>query len=66
MQRSLEQALARTKLPPVRFRPWLQAFRDYAFGGRAFTAGEVRAQITAAEDVGKYSRTDLLPVRPGQ
>ena len=33
-------------------RPWLQAFRDYAFGGRAFAAGEIRAQIKAAEDSG--------------
>ena len=49
---SLEQARQRTSLPPVRFRPWLQAFRDYAFGGRPFTAGEVRKQIQAAEDFG--------------
>jgi hypothetical protein len=27
-------------------------FPDYAFGGRAFTGGQVRAQITAAEDIG--------------
>ena len=54
----------------VRFRPWLQAFRDYAFGGRPFTAGEVRSQIKAAEDFGangwmlwnpgnRYSPADL-------
>jgi hypothetical protein len=49
---SLEEARKRTSLPSVRFRPWLQAFRDYAFGGRPFTAGEVRAQIKAAEDFG--------------
>jgi hypothetical protein len=69
---SLEQAGRRTHLPPVRFRPWLQAFRDYAFGGRPFTAGEIRAQIKAAEDVGadgwmlwnphnQYSAVDLKP-----
>jgi len=69
---SLEQARQRTHLPPVRFRPWLQAFRDYAFGGRPFTAGEIRAQIKAAEDVGadgwmlwnphnQYSAVDLKP-----
>ena len=67
---SLEQARDRTHLRPVRFRPWLQAFRDYAFGGRPFTAGEVRAQINAAEDFGadgwmlwnprnRYSAADL-------
>jgi hypothetical protein len=70
VHRSLERALERTRLPPVRFRPWLQAFPDYAFGGRSFTAGEVRAQIRASEDIGtngwmlwnphnRYSRTDV-------
>jgi hypothetical protein len=69
---SLEEARERTKLPSVRFRPWLQAFRDYAFGGRPFTAGEVRAQIQAAEDFGgdgwmiwnphnEYSARDFTP-----
>lgn len=69
---SLEQALQRTHRPALSFRPWLQAFRDYAFGGRAFTAGEIRAQIRAAEDVGadgwmlwnprnQYSAADLKP-----
>jgi hypothetical protein len=67
---SLDQAQRRTQLPPVRFRPWLQAFRDYAFGGQPFTAGEVRTQINAAEDFGadgwmlwnphnRYSAADL-------
>lgn len=70
---SLEQARDRTALPPVRFRPWLQAFGDYAFGGRPFTAGEVRRQIQAAEDFGangwmlwnarnRYSAADLRAV----
>jgi hypothetical protein len=69
---SLEEARERTKLPSVRFRPWLQAFRDYAFGGRPFTAGEVRTQIQAAEDFGadgwmiwnphnEYSARDFTP-----
>ena len=40
----------RTNLPPVHFRPWLQAFRDYAFGGHPFDADEIRAQIDAAEE----------------
>ena len=67
---SLEHARERTRLSSVRFRPWLQAFRDYAFGGRPFTAGEIGAQIRAAEDFGadgwmlwnpqnRYSSTDL-------
>lgn len=67
---SLQRAIERTRLAPIRFRPWLQAFPDYAFGGAAFTGGEVRAQIMAAEDIGangwmlwnphnRYSRADV-------
>ena len=49
VRRSLAQAKSRTGLPGVRFRPWLQAFRDYAFDHRAFDADEIRAQVNAAE-----------------
>jgi hypothetical protein len=70
VHRSLERALERTGASPLRFRPWLQAFPDYAFGAGAFTAGQVRAQISAAEDIGtngwmlwnphnRYSRADV-------
>lgn len=52
VRRSLEKALARTGLPGLRFRPWLQAFRDYAFDRRAFGEQEIRSQIDAAEAVG--------------
>ena len=72
VRKSLERALERTALPAVHFRPWLQAFPDYAFGGRSFANGEVRAQITGAESIGtngwmlwnprnRYSRSDLQP-----
>ncbi len=49
---SLKRAKERTRLPSIRFRPWLQAFRDYAFDGRYFTGVEVREQINAAEEFG--------------
>lgn len=49
---SLKTATERVKGYPVRFRPWLQAFRDYAFDRRPFGAAEVGAQIKAAEDAG--------------
>lgn len=52
VQRSLERARARTNLPAARFRPWLQAFKDYAFDRRVFDADEVKAQIRAAEEFG--------------
>jgi len=52
VEHSLRRAVERTGLPGVRFRPWLQAFRDYAFDRRAFGEREIRLQIDAAEAVG--------------
>lgn len=49
---SLKNAVDRTGLDPERFRPWLQAFRDYGFDRRPFREKEIRAQIRAAEAVG--------------
>lgn len=50
--KTLKHAGERTKLSPLRFRPWLQAFRDYAFDRRPFGAAEIRVQIDAAESFG--------------
>jgi hypothetical protein len=52
VQRSLQRAPDRTGLPGVRFRPWPQAFRDYAFDRRVFGEHEIRSQINAADAVG--------------
>jgi hypothetical protein len=49
---SLSRAESRTGLPGSRFRPWLQAFQDYAYDHRRFGAAEIRAQIRAAEAAG--------------
>jgi len=49
---SLKRAQQRTGLATTRFRPWLQAFRDYGFDRRAFGGAEIRAQITGAERFG--------------
>lgn len=49
---SLENGERRTGISRTRFRPWLQAFRDYAFDRRLFGASEVEAQIRAAKDFG--------------
>ena len=49
---SLERAQQRSGLPALRFRPWLQAFRDYAFDRRWFRTPQIRAQIEAAEHFG--------------
>ncbi len=51
---SLRKAGERTRLSPLRFRPWLQAFRDYAFDRRHFTGREIRDQINAAEKFGSH------------
>jgi hypothetical protein len=49
---SLDRAAQRSQLPPARFRPWLQAFRDYAFDKRVFGPKEIAEQIRAAEEFG--------------
>ncbi len=49
---SLRRAEKRTALPPVHFRPWLQAFRDFAFGGKPFDARKILEQIAAARAFG--------------
>ena len=69
---SLENAKHRTGLPAIRFRPWLQAFQDYAFDRMPFQGKQIRAQIDAAENFGSvgwmlwnphniYSRDGLQP-----
>jgi hypothetical protein len=49
---SLKRAQERTGASPLRFRPWLQAFRDYAFRGGDFGEERMRIQIKASEDFG--------------
>jgi hypothetical protein len=49
---SLKKAQERLKISPVRFRPWLQAFKDYAFDRRPFNGKELRDQISASEKFG--------------
>lgn len=49
---SLEKARHRTGLPSIRFRPWLQAFQDYAFDKIPFQGEQIRMQIDAAEHFG--------------
>ena len=49
---TLDRAGERTQIGPIRFRPWLQAFADYAFDHRQFGPKEIQAQIKAAQDFG--------------
>jgi len=52
VSRSLRRAQERTRLPAVRFRPWLQAFQDSNFDYRPFRQREIVAQTQAAERFG--------------
>ena len=49
---SLTNAQKRTGLSALHFRPWLQAFRDYAFDRRPFGAEQISDQIRAAKSFG--------------
>lgn len=49
---TLKRAQQRTQVSPLRFRPWLQAFHDYAFHGGDFGTERLRLQIKAADDFG--------------
>jgi hypothetical protein len=51
---SLKRAQERTNLPSHRFRPWLQAFRDYAFDRRYFNDREIMGEVKAAEGFGSH------------
>jgi hypothetical protein len=59
---SLKRAQERTNLPSFRFRPWLQAFRDYGFDRRCFNGREIREQIDAA---GKFGSQGWMLWNPG-
>src|SRR5208283_4100151 len=50
--RSLKKGRERAQISSVRFRPWLQAFKDYAFDKRHFSGQGIREQIKAAEEFG--------------
>jgi hypothetical protein len=49
---SLKRAQERTGANPLRFRPWIQAFRDYAFRGGDFSEEKMRIQIKASDKFG--------------
>jgi len=52
VKHSLDRALIKSANSPLNYRPWLQAFRDYAFDHRLYGAKEIRDQIRASEDFG--------------
>ena len=69
---TLKEAMRRTAGSPVRYRPWLQGFPDYAFDRRKFGTAEISAQIKGADRAGAigwmlwnprnvYSTDGLMP-----
>jgi hypothetical protein len=50
--KSLEECKRRTAGSPARYRPWLQAFTDYAFSRQYFGADEIGKQTKASRDAG--------------
>ncbi|MBI3626259.1 MAG: GTP-binding protein, partial [Candidatus Rokubacteria bacterium] len=49
---SVKHLKKRTATLPIRIRPWIQDFRDYAFDRRPFGVAEVQAQAKGARDAG--------------
>lgn len=52
VKHSLDKALQKSGNSPLNYRPWLQAFKDYAFDRRNYGAKEISEQIRASEDFG--------------
>ena len=46
---SIKEGLKRADVSPLRFRPWLQSFKDYGFDRKFFRSKEVSQQIKGAE-----------------
>ena len=47
---TLDNGIKRTRINPKKLRPWLQAFRDYAFDKLIYGPDQVAAQIRAANE----------------
>ncbi len=52
VKHSLDKALEKSGGSSLSYRPWLQAFRDYAFDRRIYGEKEIRDQIRASDDFG--------------
>ncbi|WP_374595037.1 putative glycoside hydrolase [Aquabacterium sp.] len=52
VRRTIDKCRERIGVSPLRFRPWLQSFKDYAFDRRVFGEAEIRDQIRASDDSG--------------
>lgn len=52
VKHTLDKALTKSGNSAMCYRPWLQAFKDYAFDRRVYGEKEIRDQIRASEDFG--------------
>ncbi|MDP3266955.1 MAG: putative glycoside hydrolase [Sulfuricurvum sp.] len=52
VKHSLDKSLTKSGNSALCYRPWLQAFKDYAFDRRVYGEQEIRDQIRASEDFG--------------
>lgn len=52
VKHSLDKSLTKSGNAPMCYRPWLQAFKDYAFDRRVYGEQEIRDQIRASDDFG--------------
>lgn len=52
VKHSLDKSLTKSGNSALCYRPWLQAFKDYAFDRRVYGEKEIRDQIRASEDFG--------------
>jgi hypothetical protein len=52
VKHSLDKALEKSGNSPLSYRPWLQAFKDYAFDRRVYGDQEIKDQIRASDDFG--------------
>ena len=50
--RSLKSSIKKHKIHPKQFRPWLQAFNDYAFDRRKYSFKQLNEQIRACDALG--------------
>ena len=52
ISRSLKSSMKRHKISPKQFKPWLQAFNDYAFDRRNYGQKQLNDQIRACDNLG--------------
>lgn len=50
INKSIKEAMKKADISSLRFRPWLQSFKDYGFDRRFFRSKEINDQVKGAKD----------------